>query len=60
MSGEGTSVTRNGWARAVDGTDQYPFGGVLDPGGVLPKPLPLNTYNFLPAEVTLLHVLLAG
>src|SRR5208337_2466897 len=57
MSSEGTYVTGKGFARAADGTDQYPF-GPLHPA--IPVPKPLNTYNFLPGGVTLLHVLMAG
>src|SRR5208283_3976335 len=50
-------VTQNGRAVAADGTDQFPF-GPLHP--TIPVPKPLNTYNFLPGGVTLLHVLMAG
>jgi hypothetical protein len=57
MSSEGTYTTGNGFARAADGTDQYPFGS-LHPA--IPVPNPLNTYNYLPGGVTLLHVLMAG
>ncbi len=57
MSSEGTYTTGNGLARAADGTDQYPF-GPLHPA--IPVPKPLNTYNYLPGGVTLLHVLMAG
>jgi len=57
MSSEGTYATGNGFARAADGTDQYPF-GPLHPA--IPVPKPLNTYNYLPGGVTLLHVLMAG
>ena len=57
MSSEGTYVTGKGFARAADGTDQYPF-GPLHPA--IPVPKPLNTYNYLPGGVTLLHVLMAG
>ena len=57
MSSEGTYITGTGFARAADGTDQYPF-GPLHP--TVPVPNPLNTYNFLPGGVTLLHVLMAG
>ena len=57
MSSEGTYVTGNGFARAADGTTQYPF-GPLHPA--VPWPQPLNTYNYLPGGVTLLNVLLAG
>jgi hypothetical protein len=57
MSSEGTYLTASGFARAADGTDQYPF-GPLQPA--IPKPLPLNTYNYLPGGVTLLHVMMAG
>jgi hypothetical protein len=57
MSSEGTYVTGNGFARAADGTTQYPF-GPLHPS--VPFPKPLNGYNYLPGGVTLLHVLMAG
>lgn len=67
MSSEGTYTATSGFARAADGTNQYPFGPVLDHGGAFPfgtglrpSPLLLNTYNFLPGGVTLLHVLMAG
>jgi hypothetical protein len=59
MSSEGAYVTGNGFARAADGTNQYPFGPLLIPP-LQPTPTPLNTYNFLPGGVTLLHVLMAG
>ena len=57
MSSEGTYTTGNGFARAADGTDQYPF-GPLHPA--VPVPKPLNTYNYVPGGVTLLHVMMAG
>jgi hypothetical protein len=57
MSSEGTYTTGNGFARAADGTDQYPF-GPLHPA--IPVPNPLNTYDYLPGGVTMLHVLMAG
>lgn len=57
MSSEGTYVTGNGFARAADGTDQYPF-GPLHPA--VPVPKLVNGYNFLPGGVTLLHILTAG
>jgi len=75
MSSEGTYVTGNGFARAADGTTQFPFGNMGDPanappggpfgeyggnGGALPFPKPLNTYNYLPGGVTELRVLMAG
>ena len=47
----GTDVT------AADGTTQFPF-GPLHP--VVPKPLPLNDYDYLPGGTTLLHVLMSG
>jgi len=50
-------VTQNGRAVAADGTDQFPF-GPLHPA--VPVPLPLNTYNYLPGGVSLLHVEMAG
>src|SRR5208282_1286097 len=70
MSSEGTYVppnnqpfsnpnglASNGRAVAADGEDQFPF-GPLHPA--VPVPEPLNTYNFVPGGVTLLHVLMAG
>jgi len=57
MSSEGTYTTGNGYARAADGTDQYPF-GPLHPA--VPVPKLLNTYNYVPGGVTLLHVVMAG
>jgi hypothetical protein len=66
MSSEGTYTTANGFARAADGTYQYPFGNLLpaviapinpNTGGTL---VPLNTYNYLPGGTTLLHLLMAG
>ena len=57
MSSEGTYSTKNGFARAADGTTQYPF-GPTHPN--VPFPLPLNSYNFLPGGTTELHVLMAG
>jgi hypothetical protein len=75
MSSEGTYVTSNGFARAADGTTQYPFGNLGDPtytataggfgyytgvGGNIPFPNPLNAYNYLPGGTTELKVLMAG
>jgi hypothetical protein len=57
MSSEGTFTTSNGFARAADGTDQYPF-GPLHPA--VPVPRSLNGFNYLPGGVTLLHVLMSG
>ena len=57
MSSEGTYTTGNGFARAADGTDQYPF-GPLHPA--IPVPKLLNTYDYVPGGVTLLHVMMAG
>ncbi|HXX72943.1 MAG TPA: carboxypeptidase-like regulatory domain-containing protein [Candidatus Acidoferrales bacterium] len=57
MSSEGTYTTGNGFASAADGTDQYPF-GPLHPA--VPVPELLNTYNYVPGGVTMLHVLIAG
>jgi hypothetical protein len=57
MSSEGTYTTNNGFARAADGTDQYPF-GPLHPE--VPVPKSLNGFNYLPGGVTLLHVLMSG
>ena len=56
MSSEGTYVTGSGFARAADGTTQYPFGNLP----AIPLPKVLNTYNFVPGGATLLHVLMAG
>jgi hypothetical protein len=53
----GNYLSSNGRASAADGTDQFPF-GPLHPA--IPVPNPLNTYNFLPGGVSLLHVLMAG
>jgi hypothetical protein len=63
MSSEGVYMVAPGIANAADGTTQYPFGPVTTGfGGIAlqPKPLPLNTYNFLPGGTTSLQVLLAG
>jgi len=66
MSSEGTYTTANGFARAADGTTQYPFGNLGDtpdsstPGGNVPWPKELNSYNYLPGGTTLLNVLMAG
>jgi hypothetical protein len=60
MSSEGVYVVAPGIANAADGTNQHPFGPVTDDGGLTPAPLPLNTFNFLPAGTTLLQMLLAG
>jgi hypothetical protein len=57
MSSEGTYASGNGFAKAADGTTQYPF-GPLHPA--VPWPNQLNTYNYLPGGVTFLNVLLAG
>jgi hypothetical protein len=66
MSSEGTYTTASGFARAADGTNQYPFGNLqptviaaTDPntGAAL---TPLNTYNYLPGGTTLLHLVMAG
>jgi len=70
MSSEGTYVppnhqpfstpnglAANGRAVAADGTNQFPF-GPLHPA--VPVPLLLNTYNYLPGGVTLLHLQMAG
>ena len=66
MSSEGTYTTASGFARAADGTYQYPFGN-LQPaviGSSNPNTgttlYPLNMYNYLPGGTTLLHVLIAG
>jgi hypothetical protein len=72
MSSEGTYVTASGFARAADGTTQYPFANLGEPmpgasyptaggaGGAIPFPLLLNTYNYLPGGTTELTVLMAG
>jgi len=63
MSSEGTYTPQNGIAVAADGTNQFPHGGVLEGGSggaIQPRPVHLNTYNFLPGGVTQLHVLMAG
>jgi hypothetical protein len=63
MSSEGTYVTGTGFARAADGTTQFPFnnlGDIPSGGGAVPYPKALNGYNYLPGGVTLLHVLMAG
>jgi len=50
-------VAQNGRAVAANGQTQFPFGSLHS---VVPKPLPLNEYNFIPGGITLLHVLLSG
>ncbi len=50
-------VATNGRAVAADGTTQFPFGPLK---AVVPQPLPLNTYNFIPGGTNLLHVTIAG
>ena len=63
MSSEGVYSVGPGMSNAADGTSQYPFGPVTTAGGgraLQPRPIPLNTYNFLPAGTTTLQVLLAG
>jgi len=64
MSSEGTYTTSSGFARAADGTDQYPFGTlhpiVLGCGSVSCRLQSINTYNYLPGGTTILHVLMAG
>jgi len=50
-------VAQNGRSVAADGTAQFPFGPVK---AVVPQPLPLNTYNFIPGGTNLLHVTIAG
>jgi hypothetical protein len=57
MSSEGIYTSGTGLARAADGTDQFPF-GPLHPA--VPVRSPLNTYNYLPGGVRLLHVMMAG
>jgi hypothetical protein len=66
MSSEGTYTTASGFARAADGTYQYPFGNLL-PAVIAPTNpstgtnlTPLNTYNYLPGGTTLLTLLMAG
>ena len=63
MSSEGVYVVEPGIAAGADGTNQHPFGPITTAGGgraLQPTPVPLNTYNFLPAGTTSLQVLLAG
>ena len=66
MSSEGVYLSASGIATAADGTDQFPFGPVTQGAGpsafqaLQPTPEPLNTYNFVPAGITTLQVLLAG
>ena len=50
-------VTQNGRAVAADGTNQFPFGPLHT---VIPQPLSLNEYNYIPGGVTLLHAQIAG
>jgi len=50
-------VATNGRAVAADGTTQFPFGPLR---AVVPQPLPLNTYNYVPGGTNLLHVTIAG
>src|SRR5208282_3924311 len=52
-----SGVAQNGRAVAADGTTQFPFGPLK---AVVPQPLPLNTYNFIPGGTNLLHVTIAG
>jgi len=57
MSSEGTYVTANGFARAADGTTNFPFisqANLTRPGSGL------NSYDFIPAGTTLLHINMAG
>jgi hypothetical protein len=63
MSSEGVYVAQPGTANGADGSSQYPFGPLTTAGSgraLEPTPLPLNTYDFLPAGTTTLQVLLAG
>jgi hypothetical protein len=65
MSSEGTYTTASGFARAADGTTQYPFGNLGDApntniGGNIPWPKELNAYDYLPGGTTLLTLLMAG
>jgi len=64
MSSEGSYIAASGIVQAADGTNQFPFGPVLKGGigtaALQPEPIALNTYNFLPGNLTTLHVLLAG
>jgi hypothetical protein len=57
MSSEGVYVTRSGVSRAADGTTPYPY--TVRYIQTVPGSL-LQSYDFLPAGTTLLHVLLAG
>jgi len=52
-----SGVATNGRAVAADGTTQFPFGPLR---AVVPQPLPLNTYNYIPGGTNLLHVTIAG
>jgi hypothetical protein len=58
MSSEDTYVTVNGIAHGADGTKQYPFGPSFPLIPSIPKLL--NSYNFLPGGVKLLHVVMSG
>jgi len=57
LSSNGVCVSSTGNARAADGTAQYPFGPLH---AVVPQPLPLNEYNYVPGGTVLLHAMIAG
>ena len=44
-------------AVGADGSGQFPFGPLK---AVVPQPLPLNEYNYIPGGIDLLHVQIAG
>jgi len=75
MSSEGAYTTASGFARAADGTSQYPFNNLGDTAntgfptatvttegqdGAIPWPKGLNGYNYVPGGTTLLTLLMAG
>jgi hypothetical protein len=73
MTSEGTFVTGNGFSRAADGTNGYPFGpmGIEDTGECSQLGMNINRcllaptsgdpdFNFIPGGTTLLHAVIAG
>jgi hypothetical protein len=57
MSSEGTYTTANGFAKAADGTTNFSFisqANLTRPGSGL------NSYDFIPAGTSLLHVMMGG